>query len=150
MSRYRSLSFHMSGNWNIFAGTNIFKHAELKSEKYPLRGPAVFSQIAILSSLILWQMFYCSTTRMDEDTRLCYSKDQFLLTSLLFNKKPFCPNHFELCNFMRVTRKQHNYLVCNFKKAQITLFKILSSSDLFIKSQGRYCQIFWLYYWPEK
>ena len=34
-------------------------------------------------------------------------KDQFLLTSLLFNKRPFCPNHFELFNFMRVRRKQH-------------------------------------------
>ena len=33
-------------------------------------------------------------------------KDQFLLTSLSFNKGPFCPNHFELCNFMRVGRKQ--------------------------------------------
>ena len=27
-SRYRSISFHMSGNWNIFTGTNTFKHAE--------------------------------------------------------------------------------------------------------------------------
>jgi hypothetical protein len=27
-------------------------------------------------------------------------KDQFLLTSLPFNKRPFCSNHFELCNPM--------------------------------------------------
>jgi hypothetical protein len=34
-------------------------------------------------------------------------KDQFLLTSLPFNKRPFRSNHFELCNLMRVGRKQH-------------------------------------------
>jgi hypothetical protein len=34
-------------------------------------------------------------------------KDQFLLTSLPFNKRPFCSNRFELCNLMRVGRKQH-------------------------------------------
>ena len=34
-------------------------------------------------------------------------KDQFLLTSLPFNKRPFRSNHFELCNIMRVGRKQH-------------------------------------------
>jgi hypothetical protein len=31
-------------------------------------------------------------------------KDQFLLTSLPFNRRPFCSNHFELCNIMRVGR----------------------------------------------
>ena len=33
----------------------------------------------------------------------------------------------------------------NFEKAQVTLSKILSSSDLLIKLQGRHCQVFWLY-----
>ena len=61
-------------------------------------------------------------------------KDQFLLTSLPFNKRLFGSNHFELCNFMR---KQHIVFVYNFEKVQITLSKILSSSDLSIKSQGR-------------
>jgi hypothetical protein len=37
--------------------TNTFEHAEFKSEKFPLRRPAVFSQTAILSSLISQQMF---------------------------------------------------------------------------------------------
>jgi hypothetical protein len=61
-------------------------------------------------------------------------KDQFLLTSLPFNKRLFWSNHFELCNIMRVGREQH--LVYNFEKVQITLSKILSSSDISIKSQG--------------
>ena len=73
-SRYRSISFRMYGNWNICTGTNTFKHAEFKSEKFPQRRPAVFAQTAILSSQILWQIFHCATTRMNEDTRLCYSK----------------------------------------------------------------------------
>jgi hypothetical protein len=38
--------------------SNTFKHAEFKSEiKFPLRRPAVFSQTAILSSLISQQIF---------------------------------------------------------------------------------------------
>ena len=73
-SRYCSISFRMSRNRNIFRGTNTFKHTEFKSEKFPQRRPAVFARTAILSSQILWQIFHCSTTRMNEDTRLCYSK----------------------------------------------------------------------------
>ena len=64
-------------------------------------------------------------------------KDQFLLTSLPFNKRPFRSNHFELCNLMRVGRKQDNYIVYNLEKVQITLSNIQSSSDISIKSQGR-------------
>ena len=63
-------------------------------------------------------------------------KDQFLLTSLPFNKRPFRSNNFELCNFMRVGRKQH-ILFTTFWKVQITLSNIHSSSDITIKSQGR-------------
>jgi hypothetical protein len=48
----KRFSFHLSWNWNIFTGANTFEHAEFKSEKFPLRKPAVFSQTAILSSLI--------------------------------------------------------------------------------------------------
>jgi hypothetical protein len=51
-SWYRSLSFHPSWNWNIFMGTNTFEHAEFKSEKLLLHRPAVFSQTAMLCSLI--------------------------------------------------------------------------------------------------
>jgi hypothetical protein len=40
-----------------FTGTNNFEHAEFKSEKFPLYRPAVFSQTAILSSLISQQLF---------------------------------------------------------------------------------------------
>jgi hypothetical protein len=32
----KRFSFHLSWNWNIFAGTNTFEHAEFKSEKFPL------------------------------------------------------------------------------------------------------------------
>ena len=32
MSRYRSVSLCISENWDIFKGTNSFKHAESKSE----------------------------------------------------------------------------------------------------------------------
>jgi hypothetical protein len=56
-SRYRSLSYCMSWNWNIFTGINTFEHAEFKSEKFPLRRLCVFLQTAILSSLISWQIF---------------------------------------------------------------------------------------------
>jgi hypothetical protein len=42
---------------NIFTGTNTFEHSEFKSEKIPLGRPAVFSQTAILSSLISKQIF---------------------------------------------------------------------------------------------
>ena len=38
---------------NIFMGTNTFKHAEFKFEKFPQRRPAVFAQTTILSSQIL-------------------------------------------------------------------------------------------------
>ena len=47
----------MSENWNISTGTNAFKHAEPKSEEFPLRRPAVFSQTAILSLLIAREFF---------------------------------------------------------------------------------------------
>jgi hypothetical protein len=48
---------HVLWNWNIFTGTNTFQHAEFKSENFPRRKPAVFSQNAILSSLISQQIF---------------------------------------------------------------------------------------------
>jgi hypothetical protein len=56
-SWYRSLSLSMSWNWHIFTGTNTFKHAEFESENFPRRKHAVFSQNAILSSLISQQIF---------------------------------------------------------------------------------------------
>jgi hypothetical protein len=57
-SAYRKrFSLSMSWNWNIFMGTNTFEHAEFKSENFPHRRPAVFSQTAILSSLISQQIF---------------------------------------------------------------------------------------------
>jgi hypothetical protein len=45
----KRFSLSMSWNWNIFTGTNTFEHAEFKSENFPHRRPAVFSQTAILS-----------------------------------------------------------------------------------------------------
>jgi hypothetical protein len=64
-------------------GTNTFEHAEFKSEKFPLCRPAVFSQTAILSSHFIVQGHGSMTTN-DYVTQ----KDQFLLTSLPFNKRP--------------------------------------------------------------
>ena len=54
----------------IFLRELILYNAEFKSEKFPLRRSAVFSQTSILSSLIYDKFFHCSTTWMDEDTRL--------------------------------------------------------------------------------
>ena len=56
----------------FYENYNTFTHAEFKSEEFPLRRPAVFSQTAILFSLISRQIF--STTRLDEDTWVCHSK----------------------------------------------------------------------------
>jgi hypothetical protein len=102
----KRFSLSMSWNWNIFMGTNTFEHAEFKSENFPHRRPAVFSQTAILSSLISQQINFFIVQRHGSMTTNDYvtQKDQFLLTSLPFN------NYFELCNFKRVGRKQHNYL----------------------------------------
>jgi hypothetical protein len=69
-SRYHSLSFPISWNWTIFAGTNTFEHAEFKSEKFPLRRRAVFSQTEILFS----DFIFSQTEILDEDTRLCHSE----------------------------------------------------------------------------
>ena len=44
---------------------------------------------------------------MDKDTRLGHSKGLISIIQSSFNKRPFCLNHFELCNLMRVGRKQH-------------------------------------------
>jgi hypothetical protein len=84
----KRFSFSMFWIWNIFAGTNTFEHAEFKSEKFPLCRSTVFSQTAILSSLISQQFFsfvqrHGSMTTNDYVTQ----RDQFLLTSLPFNKR---------------------------------------------------------------
>ena len=46
-SQDRSLSLSMSWTWNIFTWTNTLKHAEFKSENFPLRKSAVFLQTDI-------------------------------------------------------------------------------------------------------
>ena len=49
---------------------------EYRSREFPLCRPAVFSQTAVLFTLISQFFFHCSTTRMDEDTRFsCGSRD---------------------------------------------------------------------------
>ena len=40
-----------------FTGAGTFKHAEFKTEEFPFRRPAVFSQTPILCSLISRQFF---------------------------------------------------------------------------------------------
>ena len=81
---------------------------------------------------------------MDANTRLHNSKWLIPVNqSPHLTKDRFCLNHFELCNLMRVERKQHilnkdyYYFVYNFGKAQITLSKIFISSDISTKLQGR-------------
>jgi hypothetical protein len=53
-----------------------------------------------------------------------------------FNKGPFCLDHFELCNFKRVGRKQQ-ILSTTFGKVPVSLSKILSFGSISIKSQAR-------------
>jgi hypothetical protein len=103
--RYRSLSLSMSWNWNIFMGTNTFEHAEFKSENFPHRSfltNCYFIFANFTTNFFIIQR-HGSMTIHDYVTQ----KDQFLLTSLPFNKRPYCSNHFELYNHMRVGRKQH-------------------------------------------
>ena len=45
---------------DTFTGTRTFKHTEFKSEELPLLRPAVFSETAILCSLISRQLFSLS------------------------------------------------------------------------------------------
>jgi hypothetical protein len=79
-----------------FTGTNTFEHVEFKSEKFPLRRPAVFLQNAILSSMILSrQIFYCSTTGIDGDSRLCHSKGP-----ISTNQSTSYPGSFLLNSFL--------------------------------------------------
>ena len=68
--------------------TNTFEHAEFKSENFPHRRPAVFSQTAILSSLISQQIFLLFNDGSMTTNDYVTQKDQFLLTSLPFNKRP--------------------------------------------------------------
>ena len=98
----------MTENRNIFMGTNTLKQAEFKSKELPLPRPAVFVT----------------------------QKEQFLLTSLPCNKRPFCSSYFELCNLMRVGGKQHIFVYI-FEMVPISLSKLFSSRDISIKSQGR-------------
>ena len=64
---------------------NTFKHAEFKSEKFPLRRPALFSQTAILSSLISQQIFSLFND-MDGLTtnELCHSKEPISINQSSF------------------------------------------------------------------
>ena len=52
-----------------------------------------------------------------------------------FNKGPFCLDHFELCNFKRVGRKQQ--ILSTTLGMPVSLSKILSFGSISIKSQGR-------------
>ena len=82
--------FPSLGTEIFFTGTNTFEHAEFKSEKFALRRPAVFSQTAILSSLISRQnVFIVQRHGLMMTNDYVTQKDQFLLTSLPFNKNRF-------------------------------------------------------------
>ena len=89
---YTNAFQHTKIEGNLFSKVEVtglpLKHTEFKSEKFPPRRPAVSSQNAILSSIISRQIFHCSTTRIDDDTRLRQSKGPILLTSLPSNKRP--------------------------------------------------------------
>ena len=65
-------------------------------------------------------------------------KDQFLLTSLPFNKRPFRSNHFALqCNLIRVGRKQRVWSCLQLWESTDNAFYIKSSLAISLKSQGR-------------
>ena len=63
-------------------------------------------------------------------------KDQFLLTSLPFNKRPFRSNHFELCNLMRVGRKQHILLYINSQSRIFLVFYWLRAYHVRVTKLG--------------
>jgi hypothetical protein len=114
-SWYRSLSFHLSWNWNIFTGTNTLSsnHAEFKSEKFPLRRPAVFSQTAINFIFTNFTTTFFIVQRHGSMTTNDYvtQKEQFLLTSLPFNKRRvLLESDFELCYIMRVGTTLGRYI----------------------------------------
>ena len=54
-------------------------------------------------------------------------KNQILLTSLLFDRRPFCSNHFELYNLMRAGRKQDRNITGR-RKDQIV--RILAKNNM--------------------
>ena len=92
----------------MFTGTNTFEDAESKSKELPLRKPAVFSQTAILCSLILRQFFFIVKRHAWMKTRGCITQMTNLCEPVsTFNKRLFCFNHFESCNLMRAGHKQH-------------------------------------------
>ena len=64
----------MYENVNISMRTNTFKHAEFKSEEFPLRRPTVFSQTAILCLLNSRQNLSLFNDTDGADTRLHNSK----------------------------------------------------------------------------
>ena len=57
---------------------------------------------------------------------------QLYINQSPFQQRPFCSVYFELCNLMRVGRKQHNYLVHNFEMIPIPFSKMLSSMIRYI------------------
>ena len=77
---------------------------------------------------------------MDEGTLLWHLEGPISLTNLLFTKRPFCSNHFELRKLLCVGRKQH--LVHNSETVQITVSEVFSFSDITVISQGLYCHFF--------
>ena len=76
---------------------SYIKHAQSKCEEFPVRRSA-----AILSSLTLRVFFYCSMTRMDQDTRLHNSKcliAWIILSYVIFSALEVCnislPQHWQ-------------------------------------------------------
>ena len=135
----------MPAIWNILTETHTFKHAESKSEEFPLRRPAVFSQTAILSSPISQELF-----PLFSDTHGWRHTDDALLKMTnscepvpTFNKRPFCLDYVILSalDVNNISWLQH------WPSKLRNPFLKFSSASLGIKSQGRWCQSFELCLW---
>ena len=135
----------------MFTGTNIFKDAEMLNPN-PKNSRSVdpsfltncyfmfsnFTTIFFIVKRHAWMKTHGCITQM---TNPCESVSTF-------NKRPFCSNHFRLCNLMRAGRKQH-ILSTTLRRHKIMLSKILISSIISTKSKGRYNTKSFSYVWPE-
>ena len=102
----KRFSVSMSWNCNIFTGTNTFWQAGFKSEKFPLRAPAVFSQTAMLFYLNLFRtkFFRCLATWVDENTRLHNPKRLVPLNQSLWKPNRFTATFIHRKWFLVATR----------------------------------------------
>ena len=100
-TRFRPLSFSMSWNRNIFTGTKLSSNPKISRFVDPHFSYKLLFYLHEFHAIYFFIVQrHGSMTTHDYVTQM----DQFLLIKplLLFYKRPFCSNHFELCNLMRI------------------------------------------------